>query len=345
MRSQQQFCFTHPSGEDIYLFELRNTNGTTVSITNYGAIVTSFVIKKDDGTSNDIVLGFDSVEEYTGADYLQGYPWFGAAIGRCSNRIKNGAFEIDCKRFQVTPNKGNDQLHGGEIGFDKKVWQFVNQGSSPNAWLELKYKSPDGEEGFPGNLDVVVRFELTNENELSYEYTASTDKPTVVNLTHHDYFNLNNGTGSIDDHEIKIYSSTVLDQDENLVVNGNLIAVDNTPFDLRDFTRIGDGLKKIPEYDKSFVVAKNENSLVAEVRSKQSGLLLQVYTTEPIVHFYSGKWIPAVKGSHGNDYGPFSGFCLETHIHPNAINIPAFPSVILRPGETYRQKTIYKLSY
>ena len=200
MNLNQQYCFTNSAGEDIYLFRLHNAKGTEVIITNYGAIITSFKIQKSDGTVNDIVLGFDKVEDYSGADYLKQYPWFGCAVGRYANRIKDATFELDGKKYLLSKNQGNEILHGGINGFDKKAWQFVTSGDSPVSFLELKYTSPDGEEGFSGNLDVTIRFELNNENELSYQYRANTDQPTVVNLTHHGYFNLNNGKGTIEDH-------------------------------------------------------------------------------------------------------------------------------------------------
>lgn len=338
-----QYCFTHTTGEDVYLFTLRNSKGTEVLITNYGAIITSFKLKTAKGLVNDIVLGFDKVEDYLGEDYLKQYPWFGCAVGRHANRIKNAEIEIDGKKYLLSKNMNNDQLHGGKTGFDKKVWQFIAQGETPQPWLELRYKSADGEEGFPGNLKVMIRFELSHKNELSYEFTATCDKATVVNLTHHGYFNLNNGKGTIEDHEIKIYGSSVLDQDEHLVANGSISSVKGSPFDLNEFARIGDGLKKVDEFDKSYVADKRKDMLVAEARSLQSGIHMKIYSTEPIVHFYSGKWIPEVKGKNGTAYGPLSGFCLETHKHPNAVNIPNFPDTVLRPGEIYQHKTIYKI--
>jgi aldose 1-epimerase len=338
-----KYCFTHTTGKNVCLFTLQNATGTGVLITNYGAIITSFKIKLANGEVNDIVLGFDKIEDYLAEDYLKEYPWFGAAVGRHANRIKNAEFEIDGIAYHLTKNRDNDQLHGGDGGFDRKVWQFVAQGETPHQWLELKYKSADGEEGFPGKLEVTVRFELTEENELSYEYKATCDKATVVNLTHHGYFNLNNGRGTIEDHEIKIYAHTILEQDEKLVATGNILPVANTAFDFSEFVQMGSGLKRIDEFDKSFVVDKNNESLVAEARSSQSGVHMKVYSTEPIVHFYSGKWIPVIKGKNGIMYGPLSGFCLETQKHPNAVNIPHFPNTILRPGEVYHQKTTYKI--
>ena len=342
MEKAGQFCFTHPSGKDIYLYSLHNANGTEVLITNYGAIITAYKIYIPDKTPNDIVLGFDNVHEYLHADYLKIYPFMGAAVGRYGNRIKNAAFKIDDKDFLVSKNMGNDQLHGGLEGFDKKVWDFVSLDGECNI-LQLKYHSPDGEEGFPGNLEVNICFELNDDNDLIYEYTAVCDQATAVNLTHHSYFNLNNGEGTTTDHEIKIDSDRILEQDENLVTTGNYIAVDNTKYDFREFHSIAERMNG--GYDQSFVIDKKENqlSIVAEAQAKRSGLKLQVLTTEPLVHLYTGQGFPKLKGKNNIEYGPFSGFCLETQKHPNAINIPKFPNTVLRPKEKYHQKNVYKI--
>ena len=344
MKTSRQFCFTHPSGHDIFLFRLTNSNGATALISNYGAIINSFSISDAGGKTNDIVLGFDKMEDYISNDYLANYPWMGCAIGRTANRIKNGLISIDGKGHQLSRNRGNDHLHGGMTGFDKKIWEVASLMDSP-ATLELRYTSYDGEEGYPGQLDVTIRFELTEEDELSYEYRAKTNQPTLVNLTHHSYFNLDNGVGTVDDHEVKIYSSQVLSQDDGLVVNGEVLPVKDTLFDFNEFKVVGKRQEK-EIYDQSFVIDEKtkELTLVAEVISGKSGTHLQVYSTEPIVHFYSGRWFPEVKGKNGIDYGPCSGLCLETHIHPNAINIPNFPNTILRPGEQYYHKTRYKVT-
>jgi len=345
MVTDQQYCFTAPGGEDIYLFTLRNDNGTSATVTNLGATITAYNIIMDNGDVNDIVLGFDKMEDYSSPAYLQQYPWFGCAVGRYANRIKNAEFELDGKKYKLTKNDKNEQLHGGHSGFDRKVWKLSGKGVDPCPFVELRYLSPDGEEGFPGNLDVRIRFELNNAGELSYEYHADCDQPTPVNLTHHSYFNLNNGTGRIDEHEVKIYASQYFEQDKHLVATGKIIAVDGSSYDLREFRTIGEGQSLIDEYDKSFLTGNTDRSsqLVAEARYSPNNIILQIHTTEPILHFYSGKWTPVVKGKRGTIYGPFSGFCLETHRHPNAVNIPHFPDSILRPGENYYQKTIYKI--
>lgn len=335
---KSQYCL---SGEDIYLFTLRNTKGTEVCITNYGAIITSFKVCQANGAINDIVLGFDKVEGYLSQDYLAGYPYFGAAIGRYANRIKNGQFSIDSKKYTLSKNKTTDHLHGGANGFDKKVWDYVSHSEKT---LTLKYKSIDGEEGYPGNLETELRFELTDSDELIYEYTARTDKPTAVNLTHHSYFNLNNGSGTIGDHLVKINSAAMLEQDDNFVATGKYLPVINTVHDFKNAKPIDENWNAEDGYDQTYLIeSTNTSHPVAEACSKRSGIVLQVFTAEPVVHFYTGKWIPFLNGKSGNSYGPFSGFCFETHKHPNAINIAHFPNTVLRPGEIYHTQTMYRV--
>ncbi len=347
MPLQKMHCFTAANGQEVFLFTLGNAAGTEARITNYGGIITSFSVPTAGESRNDIVLGFDKVEDYLSPAYLANYPYFGCVVGRTANRIKNAGFELEGKEYTVTSNFGKHQLHGGKEGFDKKIWDITGSGEFPNPWVELKYHSRDGEEGYPGNLDVWIRFELTEENELSYTFTARTDKTTAVNLTHHGYFNLNNGQGDIRDYELKIYGSQILDQDEDLCTTGTVTPVKDTVFDFRSFIKIGDRLQEVPEFDKSYLVDKNNDpaglALMAEARCAASGLMLQVYATDPVVHFYTGKWIPEMTGKNNTPYGAFSGFCLETQIHPNAINVPQFPSMVLKPGEEYKSKTVYKV--
>lgn len=329
-------CFTHSSGEDIYLFTLSNLKGTKVRITNYGGIITSFNVMVQDGSSINIVLGFDKVEDYFSEQYVQANPFFGAAIGRYGNRIKDGRFSIDDKEYILQKNIGPDHLHGGFSGFDKKIWTVDS--FSGNSLL-LKYISHDGEEGYPGNLAVSLRFDLNDENELSYEYMAITDQPTAVNLTHHSYFNLDKDKKNIGDHHVSIHAANILEQDNNLTVTGKIIPVENTMYDFRESRPVNKNWDPAIGYDQSFVVDETDQGLpVAEACSTESGIKLQLYTTEPIVHLYTGKSIPELNG-----YGRFKGFCLETQVHPNAINIPHFPNTILRPGNIYHHKTIYKV--
>jgi len=345
MKSGALFCYTNSRNEDIYLYTLRNSQ-TEVLISNYGAIINTYRVLCG-GVATDIVLGFDRMEEYLGPEYLKQYPWFGCAVGRYANRIRDAAFELDGKKYFVTKNRGRHQLHGGAEGFDKKVWKFRDAGEGDVPFLELSYRSAHGEEGFPGNLEVLIRFELREPHELSYEFSATADQPTPVNLTHHGYFNLNNGEGTIHGHELFIPASSYLQQDEDLVATGSYVPVNGTAHDFRNSKQIGEALQQLPEFDQSFVLDKEsvetELQVAAKLDSPHSRLSLTVMTTEPVVHFYSGKWTPRVAGKRGQPYGPFSGLCLETHIHANAVNIPHFPNTVLRPGETYRQKTTYRV--
>ena len=300
------------------------------------------------GKINDIVLGFDKPEDYLSEKYLANYPYFGAVLGRYANRIKNGTFSIDGVTYLLARNRAPDHLHGGNTGFDKKVWKCD---SFSNKKLLLKCKSADGEEGYPGNLDTELCFELTDNDELIYEFTASADKPTAVNLSHHSYFNLKNGCGTIGDHLVKINSSFILEQDDNFVVTGKNFPVAQSLYDFRQPRRIDKDWNATDGYDQTFVLDEAGNRdattglmFAAEVLCEESQLGMQVYTSEPVVHFYTGKWIPSLEGKNGNKYGSFSGLCFETHKHPNSINIPHFPDTVLRPGELYRTKTMYRVN-
>ncbi len=343
MEPSQKICFKHPTGEDIYLFQLKNDAGTEVLITNYGATITSFKVFQKNGSVNDIVLGFDNIEVYLSQAYLSNYPYFGAAIGRYGNRIKDARFTIDGKDYRISKNNGRNNLHGGIEGFDKKVWKLISYDDKKNI-LILRYHSNDGEEGFPGNVVVDIRFELTVSNELLFDYKASTDQPTAINLTHHSYFNLNNGKGDIRGHMLQIHSDFFLEQDEGLAVTGVLLPVANTNWDFRSYRRV-DSKWNGSGYDQSFVVEKKqaELTLMAETYSIESGIKLQILSSDPIVHLYTGQGISNLKAKNGITYGPYSGFCLETQKHPNAINIHHFPDTILRPLETYIQKNIYRV--
>lgn len=341
---RKQSCFNY-SGEDIYLFTLRNEKGTEVCISNYGAIITAFRIRQSNGEVNDIVLGFDKIEDYLSEQYTADYPYFGAAIGRYASRIRNGEFNINGTKYSLNRNNGANHLHGGTSGFDRKVWQVVSHMDAPRATLILHYRSPDGEEGYPGALDIELRFELTDEDELSYEYRARSEKTTPVNLTHHSYFNLDIQKGRIDEHLVRINAPAVLEQDNEAVVTGNLHAVDHTRYDFRRFRRIDADWHPEDGFDQSFILEDTgDSSPAAEGYSTQSGIGLQVFTTEPVIHFYTGKWIPELVGRKKTRYHPFSGFCFEAQVHPDAINHPHFPDTLLRPGETYHTRTTYRIT-
>ena len=332
-------------GQPLHLIRLDNGRHASVTMSNYGCLILSWIVKDKQGEDCDIVLGFDNLKDYLKKEYLENYPYFGVLVGRYANRIKNARFSLDGELYRLPANKENDHIHGGFRGFDRAVWKLLETDQKSNR-VVFGYLSPAGEEGYPGELNVQVSYTLTEENELIQEITARADQPTPLNLTHHDYFNLNNGQGTIDDHLLQIHAGTYLEQDSNLVVNGKLIPVEGTFHDFRQEKKTGLHLPLVGEYDQTFVLDKEygELSPAATLRSETSGVCLQLSTTEPVCHLYTGKWIPRIEGKQGQSYGPFSGLCLEVQHHPNAVNIPAFPSTILRPGEVYRQLSVYEIS-
>lgn len=331
-------------GKEVLAIELTNSHGTYVKIYNYGAIINKFIVANKHGVKQDIVLGFDDIDQYTSEDYLSNYPYFGAVIGRYANRIKNGRFSIDGETYQLSQAKGGDCLHGGDIGFDKKVWEVL---STIDPSVTLQYVSPAGEEHFPGTLTVQLTFKLTDEDELILDFKAITDAPTAINLTHHSYFNLSPQGGSIANHIHRMPASNYLEQDDNYVVTGKLIPVAGTSHDFLGDKAIGQDWDIEEGYDQTFVLDKpyGEFTLASETSEEESGLKLSVYTTEPVAHFYTAKYLGVKSGKGGQDYDSYGGFCVETQHHPNGINIPSFPSTILRPGEHYKQTTIYKIEH
>lgn len=331
-------------GKEILGIELTNTHGTYVKIYNYGAIINKFIVTNKLGEKQDIVLGFDDFEGYISDDYLEGYPYLGAVIGRYANRIKGGKFSIDGKTHQLTQAKGGDCLHGGDTGFDKRVWEVL---STIDPSLTLQYVSPAGEEHFPGNLTVQLTFKLTDDNELILDFKASTDEATAINLTHHSYFNLSPDLGSIGNHFHRMPASHYLEQDDNYVVTGNLIPVEGTIHDFLGGKRIAQDWDPEEGYDQTYVLDKEygELTLASETSEEKSGLKLSVYSTEPVAHLYTSKYLSVKHGKGGATYHPYEAFCVETQHHPNGINIPSFPSTVLRPGETYKQTTIYKIEH
>lgn len=338
---------TLPSGEEVKLYTLTNSNGLKARIMTYGGIVVSLETPDRDGNLADIVLGFNDL-----AGYLGGHPYFGALIGRYGNRIGGAKFELDGEAYELAANNGPNCLHGGEVGFDKKNWTVV---SASDSHLELHYVSPDGEENFPGELTTTVTYTLTDDNELKIDYEATTDKPTVVNLTNHSYFNLKDaGATSVLDHEIAINADRFTPVDETLIPTGELAPVEGTPFDFRKFHRIGDRIDADTEqirfgggYDHNFVINRSGDGLelAARVREPETGRMMEVRTTEPGVQFYTGNFLDGtLTGKGGTTYQKRSALCLETQHFPDSPNKPDFPSTVLRPGETYRTTTVYKFS-
>ncbi|HEY9187963.1 MAG TPA: aldose epimerase family protein [Ignavibacteria bacterium] len=334
------------NNEDVYLFSLKNNNGIEVKITNYGGIITSIITPDKNGNFSDIVLGFETLDEY-----LAGHPYFGAIIGRYCNRIKNGTFILNGIQYNLAKNDGDNHLHGGLKGFDKVLWDFNIRKDEEKELLEFSYLSKDMEEGYPGNLQVNVTYSLNNNNELKIEYIAKTDKDTIINLTNHSYFNLSDEE-TILNHELKIYANYFTPIDSSLIPTGELLSVNNTPFDFTDFELIGkridydnEQLKYGNGYDHNFVLNKKDNSLTlaAELFSKVSGRFLQVFTTEPAIQFYSGNFLDGtIKGKNQKVYPRRGGLCLETQHYPDSPNKINFPSVILKSNHEYKQITIFK---
>ena len=333
-----------PDGAEASLFTLTNAGGMVAKITDVGGIVTALYAPDRNGVMADVVLGFDRLEDYTPA-----VPYFGALIGRYGNRIAHGRFVLDGKQYQLATNNGPNHLHGGLKGFDKVKWDSRIQGDA----LVLHHRSFDGEEGYPGTLDVTVEYRLTDDNELVMRCHAVTDKATPVNITQHSYFNLA-GEGDILGHELAIHADSFTAIDCTSIPTGALTPVAGTPFDFRAPRPIGERigqpdkqLKHGQGYDHNFVLNKpspKELTLAACVRDPLSGRVLEVFTQEPGVQFYSGNFLDGTLAGKGRSFNQRSGFCLEPQHFPDSPNQPAFPNTILRPGEQYQTESRFRFS-
>ena len=340
-----------PDGQPADLFVLTNKNGAEVSITNYGGAVVSLKVPDRSGKLADVVLGYDGID-----GYVNDKSYFGALVGRYGNRIGHAQFVLDGKTYTLAENNGENSLHGGVKGFNKAVWTAKTLSKKDGQLLELSYLSKDGEEGFPGNLKVTVTYTWTDANALKIEYSATTDKKTVVNLTNHSYFNLaGQGSGDILGHLMTIEADKFTPVDSGLIPTGELRDVAGTPFDFRNSTAIGARISQDDEqlklgggYDHNFVLrrsAGSSESLAARVVEPTSGRVLEVWTTEPGVQFYTGNFLDGKSaGKGGATYPKRSAFCLETQHFPDSPNQPKFPSVALNPGERYHTITTYKFS-
>ena len=334
-------------GRPVKLYTLSNRNGITVKITNYGGIVTELHVPDRDGRLADITHGFDSVLPYCGD-----VPYFGALIGRYGNRIKQGRFELDGRTVQLAVNNGANHLHGGALGFHKQVWSATPCVAPDAVRVTLTYLSVDGEQGYPGNLSVEVVYELTDANELRVRYTAVTDQATPVNLTQHAYLNLA-GQGDVLGHELTIQGDRYTPIDAESIPLGALAAVAGTPFDFRTPHAIGARidaddaqLKNGLGYDHNWVLnnQSGELGLAATLRDPQSGRVLELFTREPGLQFYSGNFLDGTLKGKGRSYEHRSGICLEPQHYPDSPNHPEWPSTILRPGETYFTESLYRFS-
>jgi aldose 1-epimerase len=338
-----------PDGTAIDLFTLTNASGMQLNAITFGGAVTSIKVPDRKGVLADVTLGYDSLDEY-----VKNPPHFGALIGRYGNRIGKAQFTLDGKTYKLTANNNGNSLHGGPTGFDKRVWQAESFDKADGVGVVLTRTSPDGEEGFPGNLSVRVTYTLTNANEFSIEYFATTDKPTVVNLTHHDYFNLaGEGAGDVLGHRLQIKASRYTPVDSTLVPTGHFADVSGTPLDFRDPIPLGRYINRADPlitlasgYDHNFVLdhPAGELSFAARIEERNSGRVMEVRTTEPGLQLYTANHLDGSKGKNGHAYAKRSGFCLETQHFPDSPNKPEFPSTTLLPGQEYRSQTVYAFS-
>jgi aldose 1-epimerase len=337
-------------GKPVELFVLTNANGTVAKVMTYGATLTELWVPDKGGKRADVTLGFDALEGYQG----KGNPCFGCVVGRYANRIARGRFTLDGKEYRLALNNGPNHLHGGREGFDKKVWERTVTASGPlSVQVGFKYKSPDGEEGYPGNLTAEVTYRLTHRDELYIEYQATTDKPTVVNLTNHAYFNLaGHDSGDVLGHELTLFADEYTPADKGLIPTGKIEPVKGTPYDFTRPKKIGADIGKLKAgpggYDVNFVLdkaGKKAPRLAARVREPRSGRVLAMFTTEPGVQLYTANSLDGkLKGKGGARYGKHAGFCLEAQHFPDSPNQKGFPSPVLRPGQTYTQTTVYKFA-
>jgi len=337
-------------GIEAELYTVTNNNGVSMSVTNYGGIITELKVPDKNGNMIDIVLGYEKVE-----DYLKESPYFGATIGRYGNRIAKGKFTLNNIEYGLASNDGSNHLHGGVKGFDKVIWDLEEFRKETELGVVMKYTSKDGEEGYPGNLDVTVTYTLTDNNELKIDYLATTDKPTICNLTNHSYFNFKDAGGStILDHELQILADKYTPIDSASIPLGELMPVDGTPFDFREPKKIGRDineenkqLKNGIGYDHNFVLNGKigDLRLAARVVEYTSGIIMEIFTEEPGIQFYSGNFLDgSLTGKNGTINNNRSGFCLETQHFPDSPNQPDWPTTTLNPGETYKTSTIHKFS-
>jgi aldose 1-epimerase len=335
-------------GEHVTEYTLTNNRGSIAKIINLGGIITELHLRDRNGTLGDVVLGFDTLEPY-----LQVSPYFGALIGRVGNRIANAQFMLDGEHYFLAANNGINNLHSGPVGFDKKIWSATTADDVNGPIVKLQLLSEDGDQGFPGNLNVIVTYQLTHDDEVIIDYFATSDKATPVNLTQHSYFNLAT-KGDILNHRMQIFADHINAINENQIPVGEPMPVANSPFDFRVPRCIGELIDANHEqiqngcgYDHNFLInqkSPKQLTLAARVEDEGSGRVLEVLTEEPGVQFYSGNFLDGSLSGKGIVYEKRSGFCLETQHSPDAINQPQFPSIVLRPGEEYRTRTVYKFS-
>jgi len=350
----QKIEWGRAGGEAVYLYTLNSEDGVTAKVTNYGALLTELHVPDRNGKLADVVLGFDALD-----GYLTRHPYFGCTVGRVANRVAEGKFTLDKQAYTLVTNNGPNHLHGGEKGFDKQVWEVTDaENTAAGASLTMVYTSPDGEEGYPGNLTVTVRYML-NKNGLEVNMRAETDAPTIVNLANHSYWNLaGHDSGQILNHELTLNADRYTPTDATLIPTGEIASVAETPYDFRESKKIGADIGRLPGdgagdpggYDINFALNGEAHTMRLAARATESsgGRTMEVHTNAPGVQFYSGNFLNgSVTGKNDAVYKKHAAFCLETQHYPDAINKegkPGWPSVILRPGQVYRHSILFKFS-
>ena len=323
-------------GEAIFSFELINKNGMKLTVINFGATISSLKIPLKNGKSIDVVLGFDTLEAYLKSFDLESAPYFGATVGRYAGRIKEGTFILNEKTFHLNKNNNNHSLHGGNIGFSQRVWKVKNVNHNRNPSITFTHFSPNNEENYPGDLSVELTYTLSEENELILEYKATTTEDTVLNLTHHSYFNLNGHDSAVTEQKLMVNASKSLETTNENIPTGKFLNLKDQPFDFSQ-------PKKCPSKIDNTFVLDNQDELAALLFSETNKLKMAVYTNQPSVHIYvGGNCFNKIKGKENADYHSLSGICFETQNFPDAPNQEHFPSSVLRKGELYNHKTIYK---
>jgi aldose 1-epimerase len=344
MGVKKDFFVKTKDGQSVYSYMLTNANGLKAKVIDYGAILIELYVPDRDGKAGDVVLGYPALENYAGDGWKMG-----ATVGRCANRISNASFVIDGVEYKITANLNKDHIHGGKAGFNDRLWKAEPFESNKGAGVRMTYLSKDGEEGYPGNLEVTVIYTLTNNDELRIDYEAKTDKATVVNLTNHSYFNLagHNG-GDVLGHELMINAEKYTVTDKLHIPTGEIKAVKGTAFDFTKPMTIGSRIKEAGGlYDMNYCINQAQRdalTLAARVVEPRSGRVMEVYTTQPGVQLFTPNFTTALKGKGGTAYKGYGAFCLETQHYPDSPNKPNFPSTVLRPGEKYSQVTIHKFS-
>ena len=342
MELERQSYGRTPEGREIEIFSLKNSAGVSVGVITYGCIITSVQTPDRNGKTGEITLGFDSLEGYLGP-----HPYFGALVGRFANRIAAGRFQLEGKQYALACNEnGRNHLHGGKVGFDKRIWRAEELREEDAVGVRFSYHSPDGEEGYPGELEITVTYSLNEANELSFDYRAETSRTTPINLTNHTYWNLSGpGSGMIYDHLLSLHCSRYLPVNEQLIPTGEVLPVEGIPLDFRKQKAIGRDIDQLPVgYDHCFI-AEREGAgpaPVGQVVDPASGRGFELATTKPAVQLYTGNFLDGIRGAGGRVFDRHTALCLETEYYPDAPNHPEFPSAVLRPGETYHHTTVHR---